>query len=203
MARLGAHAGRRTQPSAASRQCPVRDGVVCPSDTGFESGLACQSERKSVGRTVQTEGVERSTYVHEVERAWARHRYSPALALLVPWPWAGRWLARRTAARLSAVIEDLNRLQPPAADQALIERYYLAPLRFCSMCVSSFATEVHLGESVDETVRALDGLGPIYSDEAHRFVVEYGLPQFWGPRTAAWEPRDSPPTSGAPAGTHE
>ena len=121
--------------------------------------------------------MEREAYLEQVRQVW--HRNGPE-----PFP-TGRFLSKRaiartTVARLTSVVSELRALEPPENDAADVERHYLAPLDRAAERLREFAATMPRRMKYIDWVTALDRLvWPPEDDDAHAFVVAYGLPAFW------------------------
>lgn len=87
------------------------------------------------------------------------------------------------------MVDELSRLEPPEGDRDEIDRHYLRPLRTASAAAADLAERTPRGARSVPTVFAIDEMLTLYSDEDHDFLVDYGLAQWWTPKTEAWEPR--------------
>jgi hypothetical protein len=92
-----------------------------------------------------------------------------------------------TASKLSAAVAGLRVLSLPLEEGELIERHYLTPIE--RMAVAAEALAPTAPRRFSDAIAAMEGALPKFSDADHRFIVERDLPQWWQPRTAAWEPR--------------
>jgi hypothetical protein len=98
--------------------------------------------------------------------------------------------ARHVASHLAAVTEGVSRLEPPAEDAAAVQRHYVEPLMRASRVLTEAAARTPLRARFAEVVVSLDEQMALFTDDDdHDFVVTYGLPQWWEPRTETWEPR--------------
>lgn len=151
--------------------------------------------------------MDRLSYLQAVEAAWDRHRPRIWTWYLLPDSIGALPIARRIASGLEAVIDELKELQPPTEDADEIRDRYLTSLqRASSVFTERVAMEPpksKLAEWLDETDTQMELFA---DDDDHAFVVQYGLRQWWLPKTSAWDPRypdgeqpsDSTKNSGPP-----
>lgn len=135
------------------------------------------------------EFVDRQSYIRRAEEIWARNRPRTWFLVLLPWPWSGRAPSRSVASKLTLVVQQLSELERPRGDAEEIELNYLEPLRRAERRATACARSLPLGTAQSDAMIAMDEALSLYTDEQHEFVVRYGLPQWWLPRTEAWEPR--------------
>lgn len=93
-------------------------------------------------------------------------------------------------ASLTAVIADLERLDPPDGDADAVEAHYLGALRVTCAGLEQAAQCVPRRTPLYPALASMEDATPLFPDDAdHNWVIDHGLPPWWPPRTEAWERR--------------
>lgn len=129
-------------------------------------------------------------YRSAAERVWARHKPPTWFLMLLPSRWGGRATARSVAKRLVVVVTELEGLDPPPAARDAVNEHYLTPLREVSSRLKVVAANMPSQTHFIDAVQRMQEDAPLFpEDRDHNYVVDHGLPQWWLPKTTAWERR--------------